>query len=64
MMEDKETRVEYPKVYIGDGAYAEYDGYQIRVTAKDGISVTNEVFLNPETFIGLLNYAKRFWRWS
>jgi hypothetical protein len=33
------------KVYLGDGLYAEFDGYQIELYASDGIGKTNRVFL-------------------
>jgi hypothetical protein len=33
--------------YLGDGLYASFDGYQIRLYAHDGIRATDEVFLEP-----------------
>lgn len=33
--------------YLGDGAYASYDGYQVRIYTSDGIRTTNEVYLEP-----------------
>ena len=38
-----------PSTYLGDGLYASFDGYQIRLYATDGIRTTNEVFLEDET---------------
>jgi hypothetical protein len=32
--------------YLGDGLYASFDGFQIRLYASNGVSVTNEVFLD------------------
>ena len=34
--------------YLGDGLYVSSDGWQIRIFAHDGISATNEVFLEPQ----------------
>ena len=35
------------KVYIGDGAYAHFDGYHVVVSTSDGISDTNTVCMEP-----------------
>lgn len=32
--------------YLGDGLYAEFDGFQIRLYASDGQAVLSEVFLD------------------
>jgi hypothetical protein len=48
------------KVYLGDGAYAEFGGFQIKVTTEDGVRVTNTVYFNQSTFAELVHYAKRF----
>lgn len=34
-------------VYLGDGLYVNFDGYQIELYASDGIQKTNQVFLDP-----------------
>jgi hypothetical protein len=39
--------------YIGDGVYASYDGYQIRLRTLEG----HTIFLDPATFIVFLNYV-------
>lgn len=49
------------KVYLGDGAYAESDGYGIWITTEDGIRTTNRVYLEPEVFVALKAYANRVW---
>lgn len=36
-----------PKVYLGDGAYAEFDGFSFILTAENGYEVTNTVALEP-----------------
>ena len=50
---------EKPTDYLGDGLYAEFDGFQFRLYASDGISVTNEVFLEPEVMRAFIAFAKR-----
>jgi hypothetical protein len=47
------------RTYIGDGAYAEYDGFGFKLTTEDGIRVTNEIYLEPQVFAMLLRFAKR-----
>ncbi len=37
-----------PDTYLGDGLYASFDGYQIRLYSSNGIRATNEVYLEPE----------------
>ena len=49
------------KTYLGDGAYAEYDGFGVEVTTENGIAVTNRVYLEPEVFVSLMKYASLFW---
>lgn len=46
------------KTYLGDGAYVEVVDYGIRLTTENGISVTNEVFLEPEVLQAFLDYLK------
>lgn len=36
------------RVYLGDGLYAEDDGFQIGVYANNGIADYSEVFFDPE----------------
>jgi hypothetical protein len=47
------------KTYLGDGAYAEFDGYQLCVTAENGVEVTNTVYLDPSVLMALLRFAGR-----
>lgn len=43
--------------YLGDGVYARFDGYQIRLRAdRDGRS--HEIALNGETFNALIRYQR------
>lgn len=34
--------------YLGDGVYAEYDGYQIKLYTDDGFRPTNTIYLEPQ----------------
>jgi hypothetical protein len=45
--------------YLGDGVYAEFDGYQIWLYTHDGISRLCEIALEPGVFARLLTYAER-----
>lgn len=38
------------KLYLGDGVYAEFDGYAIVLTTENGIATTNRIVLEPEVF--------------
>ena len=46
------------KSYLGDGAYAEFDGYHIVLTTSNGIQDTNTIALEPEVFHKLVEYEK------
>lgn len=47
------------KEYIGDGVYVTFDGCMLRLTTEDGIRTTNEIFLEPEVYAGLVRYVER-----
>jgi hypothetical protein len=49
------------KVYIGDGAFASFDGFGIWLTTSNGIEDTNRVFLEPAVFEALLRFAAQHW---
>ena len=42
------------KVYLGDGAYYEFDGHGVSLTAENGIRATDRVYLEPEVIVALL----------
>jgi len=44
------------KEYLGDGLYAEADGYHLRLTAENGVSVQNIVYLEDFVLRALLEY--------
>lgn len=46
-------------VYLGDGAYARYDGYNLVVYTSDGQAVTNEVYLEPEVLAAFLRFLEK-----
>lgn len=46
------------KTYIGDGAYAEFDGYGIVLTTENGVSVTNRIVLDPEVYEALVQFVE------
>lgn len=45
------------KVYLGDGAYAEYDGFGIILTTEDGVSISNRIVLEPDMINRLIQFA-------
>ena len=47
------------KVYLGDGAYAEYDGWHIIITTSNGMYDTNAVYLEPLALDRFLAYAEQ-----
>lgn len=46
-----------PATYLGDGAYARFDGFSVWIYTSDGINTTNEVCLEPEVLARLLEYV-------
>ena len=48
--------------YLGDGVYADFDGYQVWVFTHDGYRTTERIALpNDGTFTALMRYAARFY---
>ena len=45
--------------YLGDGAYADFDGYGIEVYASDGTVKTDKVYLEPTVLCSLIDFALR-----
>ena len=45
------------KRYLGDGAYAEWDDFGVILTAGNGISVTDSVYLEPDVYQALVAFV-------
>lgn len=52
------------KTYLGDGVYAEYDGYQVRVFTSDGLCDTNEIFFEVDNAYALYNWLGKVYDWG
>jgi hypothetical protein len=48
-----------PKAYLGDGVYADFDGFAVVLTTEDGISVQNRIVLEPEVIAAFEAYVAR-----
>lgn len=46
------------KVYIGDGCYVEFDGFEFVLTTEDGVKVTNRIILEPQVFENFLAFIE------
>lgn len=58
---DRRDQKERMKVYLGDFAYAEMGEMgRIVLTAENGITATDTIVLEPETYKALQEFAKRF----
>lgn len=51
---------ENKKSYLGDGLYAEEEGYMIKLTTER-INGTHVIYLEPEVFEVLVRYAEKVW---
>ncbi len=47
------------KQYLGDGAYVDFDGYALVLTAENGIEATDRVVLEPAVWRALEDYVAR-----
>jgi hypothetical protein len=47
------------KIYLGDGVYADYDGFGVVLTTENGIRVTNTIVLEPDALAALNQYYER-----
>ena len=41
------------KTYLGDGAYVDFDGFNLILTTDDGVRDTNIIVLEPEGYAAL-----------
>ena len=51
------STLENGKSYLGDGLYARVEYGAIVVTSENGISVLNEINIEPFVLFALINYA-------
>ena len=47
------------KVYLGDGAYVDFDGFALILTTENGIQETNRIVLEPDVYNALTQYVER-----
>jgi hypothetical protein len=47
------------KVYLGDGVYAKYDGWNVILTTENGMFSTNSIYLEPEVVRALQLYLEQ-----
>lgn len=47
------------KEYLGDGVYAVFDGYMIKLRANDFKNPTSQIYLEPEVLAALNRFAER-----
>lgn len=51
--------VEKPKMYLGDGVYAIFDGYGIWLHANSHDNPTDKIYLEPQVLSALNMFVKR-----
>lgn len=47
------------KQYLGDGVYAEYDGFYFILTTENGIERLNAIYMEPDVWDSLLAYVRK-----
>jgi len=47
-----------PEIYLGDGAYAKFNGWAIELTTENGYETTNTIFLEPELLKNLFDFTR------
>ncbi len=47
------------KAYLGDGAYAESDGYAVILTTSNGLGDTNTIYLESDALLALLLFVRQ-----
>ena len=46
-------------IYIGDGVYASFDGFQVKVWKSNGLVESEPIYFEDETAIALIKYFKK-----
>ena len=49
------------EVYLGDGVYAQFDGYHVWVWTSDGLHPGDKIALDPSVLKALIEFAGRFY---
>jgi len=44
--------------YIGDGVYADFDGYSIILTVENGVQIAETIYLEPDVYNALTQYVE------
>lgn len=47
------------KDYLGDGVYAEYDGYHLILSVEDGKEIKERIYLEPDVLEKFFQYHER-----
>ena len=47
------------KDYMGDGVYIEDEGFSVKLTTEDGISVQNTIVIEPLVWDSIERYMRR-----
>lgn len=50
--------MDHTKRYLGDGLYASDDGYQLCLSASNGIETHDEVYLDGDVLVSLFRYLE------
>ncbi len=45
-------------VYLGDGLYVGFDGYQVKLYSHNGVHPTNSVYLEPEVLRAFVKWLQ------
>jgi len=46
------------KRYLGDGVYADFDGYSIILTSENGVQILDRIYLEPDVYNALTQYVE------
>lgn len=64
-MIDFDGTIAITATYLGDGLYASFDGYQIKLFAHNGISETDAIYIEPATLLAferlIANFKAKGW---
>lgn len=53
--------VETKKTYLGDGVYASFDGFMIRLFTNNGLRDLNEIYLEDTVLEALFGFVRRIY---